>query len=206
MKPQIKPVSTNIEKQNTYRTIKGRLSAAIRERFYFEALLIEYAHIEDRLRSILYYMGALTDRTSTKFNKDISDDITSIVMEYKDDDKKDTLKINGISNKMKIIRCTAKWSAYALHTEDTPYLIALNKNYENLDIQALLDLLNDLDDWKDYRNEVIHGLLNKNLDSLDENLITRVYEGKKIGEQLDAQVELFKKGNYSRRCLKLKDC
>ena len=59
MKPQIKPISTNTEKQNTYRVMKGRLSVAIREKFYFEAMLIEYALMEDRLRSFLLYMGVM---------------------------------------------------------------------------------------------------------------------------------------------------
>lgn len=206
MKPQIKPISTNIEKQNTYRVMKGRLSVAIREKFYFEAMLIEYALIEDRLRSFLLYMGVMKDRTSTKVYKAVSDDILAIMNDYKKPKDNAYLNISNISNKIEIIRCTAKWSAYAVHTDDTPYLAALNKNYQNIDIQALLDLLAELEGWKKYRNEVIHGLMNKNLDSLDENLLTKVLEGQVIAEQLNTQVKSFKKGNYSRRFLKLKDC
>ena len=206
MKPQIKPISTNIEKQNTYRVMKGRLSVAIREKFYFEAMLIEYALMEDRLRSFLLYMGVMENRTSTEIYKGVSDDILAIVNNKKYSKEKASLKISNISNKIEIIRCTAKWSAYAVHTDDTPYLAALNKNYQNIDIQALLDLLAELEGWKKYRNEVIHGLMNKNLDSLDENLKNKVLGGKSIAEQLVTQVKAFKKGNYSRRFLKLKDC
>ena len=206
MKPQIKPISTNIEKQNTYRVMKGRLSVAIREKFYFEAMLIEYALMEDRLRSFLLYMGVMENRTSRSVYKAVSNDILSIVNDYRSNDEDDSLKISSIGNKIKIIRSAAKWSAYAVHTDDTPYLAALNKNYQNIDIQALLDLLAELEGWKKYRNEVIHGLMNKNLDSLDENLKNKVLGGKSIAEQLVTQVKAFKKGNYSRRFLKLKDC
>ena len=48
--------------------------------------------------------------------------------------------------------------------------------------------------------------MNKNLDSLDENLLTKVLEGKEIAEDLNTLARDFKKGNYSRRALKLKDC
>lgn len=206
MKPQIKPISTNIEKQNTYRIMKGRLSAAIREKFYFEAMLIEYALMEDRLRSFLLYMGVMENRTSRSVYKAVSNNILSIVNDYRSNDEDDSLKISSIGNKIKIIRSAANWSAYAVHTDDTPYLEALNKNYQNIDIQALLELLAELEGWKKYRNEVIHGLMNKNLDSLDENLLTKVLEGKEIAEDLNTLARDFKKGNYSRRALKLKDC
>ena len=173
---------------------------------YNSILIIEYALMEDRLRSFLLYMGVMENRTSTEIYKGVSDDILAIVNNKKYSKEKASLKISNISNKIEIIRCTAKWSAYAVHTDDTPYLAALNKNYQNIDIQALLDLLAELEGWKKYRNEVIHGLMNKNLDSLDENLKNKVLEGKSIAEQLVTQVKAFKKGNYSRRFLKLKDC
>ena len=45
----------NHEKEARYVALKGNLSRAIRNKFWFEACMIEYAIIEDRTYSILYY-------------------------------------------------------------------------------------------------------------------------------------------------------
>ena len=52
---QIKQVEDNKEKQQTYSKQLGRYKLAIRNEFYFEAMLIVYAMLEDRLLSFLYY-------------------------------------------------------------------------------------------------------------------------------------------------------
>ena len=60
---QIASVNSNLDKYNTYRVLIGRYRKAIAGEFYLEALLIDYALLEDRLRSYLYYMGVLSTRT-----------------------------------------------------------------------------------------------------------------------------------------------
>ena len=45
----------NHEKEARYAALKGNLSKALRNKFWFEACMIEYAIIEDRTFSILYY-------------------------------------------------------------------------------------------------------------------------------------------------------
>ncbi len=54
-----------------------------------------------------------------------------------------------------------------------------------------------------YRNEVIHGLLNKNVDSLQSGLSEKCAEGMKYARYLDGQIKSLKKGNVIRRSLKL---
>ena len=53
----IKPVQNNKEKQETYRYHLGRYNCAMRNGFFFEALIIVYALLEDRLIAFLYYCG-----------------------------------------------------------------------------------------------------------------------------------------------------
>lgn len=55
-KRMIKPVESNTDKAFTYRQMKGRYIKAISEQFYFETLMIDYAMIEDRLRSFIYLL------------------------------------------------------------------------------------------------------------------------------------------------------
>ena len=63
-KRKIQPVTDNLDKQRTYREHKGRYKRAMENEFFFEALLIDYALLEDRLRSMIYHMGFLKDRTA----------------------------------------------------------------------------------------------------------------------------------------------
>ena len=57
-KRYIKPVADTMDKQNTYREWIGKYNKAIRYEFYYEAILIDYALLEDRLRSFLYYQDS----------------------------------------------------------------------------------------------------------------------------------------------------
>ena len=54
----------NMEKYNTYKNSYEKLELAIENEFYFEACLITYAIIEDRLSSIIKYNGLKSDRLS----------------------------------------------------------------------------------------------------------------------------------------------
>lgn len=202
-KREINPVSNNEEKRKTYQALKGKLSRALKQEFYLEAMLIDYALMEDRLRSYLYYMGIFSDRGQIRANKKTKNEILSIIQKQNLNNIIKDLDVKSISGKIQILESLAKWSAYDTHIDDGEYLLALNKSFENIDVQYLLDILNEIGVWKRYRNEVIHGLMNKNLESLDEKLADKALEGKKLAEQLDNQLKLFKKGNYSRRILKL---
>ena len=50
-------VPSNIQKQLNYREQFKRLDKALNNNFYLEALFIEYAIMEDKTDSILYYEG-----------------------------------------------------------------------------------------------------------------------------------------------------
>ena len=63
---QIASVGDNQEKRLTYRRWCGRYQKAMREGFYLEALLIDYALIEDALRSYLYHIGVIEARDSRR--------------------------------------------------------------------------------------------------------------------------------------------
>ena len=52
-------VQTRQEKYQVYRYSMARYAKAMKEGFFFEAILIDYAMIEDRLRSFLWHAGGL---------------------------------------------------------------------------------------------------------------------------------------------------
>ena len=73
-----------------------------------------------------------------------------------------------------------------------------------LEAEAFASVLDDVDDWRDYRNEIIHGLMNKDMESLKTDLPRRCLEGMQLARALDSRVKIIKKGNKIRRNLKLK--
>ena len=101
---QIKPVKNNIDKQRTYREHKGRYKRAMENEFYFEALLIDYALLEDRLRAIIYHMGFLKDRTAFRIWTKKHACLQEIISLYQDPTDSCQISIRDISGKIKIIR------------------------------------------------------------------------------------------------------
>lgn len=202
----ISPVNSNIDKQRTYKENCAKYKKAVQEEFYFEAMLISYAMLEDRLRSFLYHIGALTNRQSTAVSsKKSKNQLKGIVSVYKTDKENDSLGITNISGKIKIIRCTLEWAATVNGGyEDDKYLATLKNQYEdNIDIQEMLDALEQLGGWLDYRNEIMHALLNKNVDSLHTELRERTLQGMELARKIDSFVSQVKKRNYIRRSIKL---
>lgn len=196
----ISPVTDNMDKQRTYTEQMGRYQHAMSGAFYFEAMLIDYAMMEDRLRSMLYHMAFFANRDSTKAWGKTKPCFQEIVSQYMKDDGKVTLGIKSISGKIKIVRCVLLWT---VNTEDgyqnNKYLKALKHQCEGVDIAELLATLSGIEKWCQYRNEVIHSLLNKNIDSLHSELFERAAVGMKYARILDSQVKLLKKGNSIRR-------
>ena len=110
----ISPVETMQEKYETYRAEMARLKGALQQGFYFEAMLIEYALLEDRLRSFVYHAGLLQNRKASHLlpgknavRKDFNR-IAQRVKTWKLEDGKETgntsnferLSVNKISDKI----------------------------------------------------------------------------------------------------------
>ena len=68
---------------------------------------------------------------------------------------------------------------------------------------ALLETLDAIDTWRMYRNEVIHSLMNKRMESVQQKLSEQVEQGVQLARQLDAQVTILKKNNRIREAARL---
>ncbi len=200
-KHAIQPVADNHDKQRTYRSNISRYNAAMKHEFYFEAMLIDYAILEDRLSSILFHIGALANRTDTKICTMVRKQLRNIVARGQADEVK--LVVKQISGKANIVGAVARWAAdTADQPESDKYLALLKEQF--LAVEGMASALADLEKWCSYRNEIIHGLMNKNLESLNAELPQRCDEGFRLARYFDAQVRIIKKGNRLRRYLKLK--
>lgn len=198
---QIESVSGNKDKQNTYRQLMGRYRKAISNEFYFEAMMIVYAALEDRFRSFLYYIGAIRNPADDGLNvSKTKRQLRIIYFGSEEFAKNKKLDINQISIKEKLIRCTIVW---VISTEGKPedkYLASLKEAYEGgIDIDGMLKTLDEIDAWRQYRNEVIHGLLNKNIDSLNCELAQKVEVGMRYVRYIDNQVKFLKRKDLIRK-------
>lgn len=214
----ISPVETMQEKYETYRAEMARLKGALQQGFYFEAMLIEYALLEDRLRSFVYHAGLLQNRKASHLlpgknavRKDFNR-IAQRVKTWKLEDGKETgntsnferLSVNKISDKIFIVRTIVLWSSELESLPDeSRYLQALRGQCESLDAAALLETLDAIDTWRMYRNEVIHRLMNKRMESVQQKLSEQVEQGVQLARQLDAQVTILKKNNRIREAARL---
>lgn len=214
----ISPVETMQEKYETYRNEMGRLKGALQQGFYFEAMSIEYALLEDRLRSFVYHAGLLQNRKASHMlpgknavRKDFNR-IAQRVKTWKLEDGKETgntsnferLSVNKISDKIFIVRTIVLWSSELESLPDeSRYLQALRGQCESLDAAALLETLDAIDTWRMYRNEVIHSLMNKRMESVQQKLSEQVEQGVQLARQLDAQVTILKKNNRIRKAARL---
>ena len=196
----IKPVKDNTEKMETYRHWLGQYNKAVKCGCYHEALLIDYAMLEDRLKSLLYHMGAYYDRNSYKANKGKAVKyLREIVVQYKRNSEDDGLNVSSISGKRKIIRSVLTWASETEYAGNDKYLRALKSQCESIDTALVLQLFDEMEKWCDYRNEIIHALMNKNIYSVTEELAAKVEEGYRIARELDSQIRIFKKGGKVRK-------
>lgn len=197
---QIESVHNNYEKYLTYKAQMSRYKKATKGGFYYEAMLIDYAMLEDRLLAFLYHIGAIDDRF-------VSIKITGRTKNYLKQIYGDSpINLTTINGKIKLIRAVLKWA-------ETDEDIAPNQKYqctlkkqcrEQLDLLGFLTKLDELDNWKSYRNEVIHALMNKKSDALYEQIEQKASEGMDLARYIDNQTAKIKKGNYIRRSAKLK--
>ena len=199
---KISPVENNLEKQRTYQEQLGRYAKAIKEGFYFEALLIDYAMLEDRLRSVLYHTAFFKSREEIKSWVITKPYFQSFVAEYKLPRENEMLKTTDISGKIKIIRSMLLWAENSDTAEETNrYLLKLKSQIEGVDIGAFLETLENIEKWKAYRNEIVHSLLNKNIDCVNSELETIAVNGMKYAREIDSYLKILKKGNQIRKSI-----
>lgn len=177
---------------------------AMDQGFYCEALMIEYAMIEDRLRSMIYHMGFLADRSKTAIWEKARPYLQAIVSEYKNEKEDDSIGITSLSNKIKIVRSVCLWT---VNTEggyqNNVHLSTLKKQLESLDLANVFQVLDEVDSWKKYRNEVVHAMMNKNIFQLEGSLRPYAQVGMKLARALDNIEKEIKRRNRIRRKVNL---
>ena len=193
---RIKPVTDNIDKQQTYIEQNEQLNKALENKFYFEAIMIEYAMLEDRMKSFIYHTGGLDNRLSYQLDVDkTKPHIEKIVKDYKTRKDNGNLDLGAITAKEAIINCLCRWAKDDNKKLDdsNEYLSVLNEQLKSrIDPDDLLSLIDRIDVWRDFRNEFVHTLMNKNLEDMRDKLSVQAIEGKKLVKEISKYVNRIK--------------
>ena len=201
---QIKPANNNKDRQKTYTVQLGRYRKAVKEGFYFEALIIVYSLLEDRLKSILYYAGVYKNRNNKSISKETKADLYELY--EKKYGEGSVIQLNKISGKMNLISAIIDWESNTQKVdEENIYLYELKILFEDIDIGGILDTFTELKSWLAYRNEIIHASMNKNIDELNSNLPEKIELGMEYARFLDSQVKIMKKSNRVRKALNMQN-
>ena len=205
-KRQIKQAANNAERQQTYTYQLNKYKKAMKEGIYFEALMIVYSMLEDRLKSFLYYSGVLDTRNGkiVPANKNKTELKYILLQKYGEREKFCLSKIIG---KIRLIRAIVEWSSLVeLNVENaSAYMICLKSAMEDIDMGGVLSVLDELEPWLQYRNEAMHAAMNKNVNALYENLPDKVAQGMAYARYIDSQVKILKKSNKVRRAMKMQN-
>lgn len=203
----IKPVSDNMDKMLTYRNMMVKHRIAMNQKFYFEAIMIEYAMLEDRLASFLYHVGVLTPKNGKlKFSSnDTKLFVQNILENYVLKKPPERIDLKNISTKINIVRGLIFFASDSLvekeHNKYYSTLAAVFK--ERLDLQALQETLNKITEWCRCRNEMVHSMLNKSFTDLIDYASPKAKDGIVYARYIDKCVDAVKGRNKIRRSANL---
>ena len=199
----ISQVKDNMDKRKTYAILLEKYKKALNEQFYFEALIITYAMQEDRLRSMLYYIGTFDNRKSTKVSGKTKKDLKMLLQNMYGE--KARFDLNKITGKMKLIKAVIAWTESANENECEYSLYLRNLKYlmESVDVDGVLRTFKEIEEWLEYRNEIIHASMNKNIDALYEEIAEKIELGMQYARDLNSYVRVMKKDNSLRKYLKM---
>ena len=183
----IKLSKDGYEKQLTYRELNKRRNQAQRNGNYVEMITFEYAMIEDRLLSILKHLNiVIIIKDKPTINNNLRDSF--YIMYYKNDDEHEDPKLYNISTKIKIIDLIFKYNG------DDLYFSTLSKVMKEIDMDININkLFKRLNKWLPKRNEIIHGMYNKNIDDFDKNINDIAIEGKEVSYEISRLCDSIKK-------------
>ncbi len=198
---QIKAIESAKEKQTTYKTMMGKYELAMKHGFYFEALLIDYAMLEDRMCAFLWAAGVMNDPENysigNKRNKDV---LRQIITEYTGKKNPQTLK--NIGGKVEAIEALTDFAGKPYDGENK-YLIALCEAMQSLDLENFSDTLTKIDVWRKYRNEIIHAAMNKDITSLNDSLEENARLGMVYARAMDRASQKLKRRKNIRKSVSM---
>lgn len=194
----IDPVQDRFEKRKVFNDHMKRYGQAMKAGCYLEALMIDYACLEDRLRYLLFYLGMLQSPSSGSIgSRRTAASYKRILDRYM---QKGDRSIRHIAGKRNLTRCI-----FLLADENKPdqndivQTVLCASLSDNSRVREALDLMGEIEAWCDYRNAVVHDLMDKSVVSLDTHLAEQAELGNKLFRRLDNIVGWVDRKHISRK-------
>ena len=189
-KIDVKVVSDNMDKYATYTNCMDKYNSALENDAYLEAMMLVYAMLEDRLKSFLVYIKAIDNIESRYLDIDDTKELLmDIYLKYYKGKKKNVLDLNNISCKKNLVLSIFEWYQEHKYIKDNDeYLDKLKSLMDLYSYDESIEMFKDFDTWCNFRNNVMHGLLNKNSDSVNCHLKEQAEYGLKIFRYFDKLV------------------
>jgi hypothetical protein len=83
------------------------------------------------------------------------------------------------------------------------YLTELYKGLQKIDRVDLSDTLTSVTEWKDYRNKIIHNVMNRKVSELLDEIGQRAEDGLIYARAIDREVKKIKKSTSIRRSVNM---
>ena len=193
----IEKIESSEEKARIYSYQMERYKLAIQHEFYFEAIVISYAMIEDRLLAFLHYAGVIDRRKCTQNNQNeqkihVSEQAKKQINILLNNQTNYTIRLDTINYKIRIINALMK-----LPEENNDLYLNLVRAQidRTINREKFMTLLQDLNTWLKPRNQIIHALMNKRTKAVLERQLDIAESGYKLGRALDGFVAKLKTGN-----------
>ena len=174
-------VKNNMEKYNSYTVLTNKYKEAMKHGFYYEAIFISYAMMEDRLMSFLDKAGIVTLKNG-KIAKCTAQYARYLLNKKHITIRNITIKIALTQKLMEMSYEQAeeleKRYAEEMKTDKMKgYLLDLYMDIdEKIDHEGVTEHFAKMRIWLDKRNKLIHGLANKRADNYFNDEVQTVAE------------------------------
>lgn len=182
----------NYEKRDMYAYTIGRLNKAVKNGYCYDAIMLDYAVIEDRITEILYDCGILNrTQSGLKVTNKAKKPLRALLAKKENA----SFGINNIQTRIEILkRLTTNNIEFSDHFSYLHSYILLK-----LDAEEFLALLHSVEEWKDSRNGFVHGLMEKVPYGIDENAMELTNTGYKLFRELDNVSRKIEKCNARKK-------
>lgn len=148
-------------------------------------------------------MGTFDTRNTIKISGKTKDDLKKLPKDRQGENAK--FSMTTITGKMRLIEAVVFWSEQANKNDNeySFYLKSLKRLMESVDIGSISGTISEVEQWLQFRNEVIHASMNKNLEALYEGIDEKIELGMHLARDLDSYIKDIKEDNSVRKNLKM---
>lgn len=178
-------------KQRSHAYLNKKYNLAMKHGFYFEAIMISYNLVEDRLIAILHYAGVVSrDSEKLSVTRRVKQSIRNLLHK----EERQGIKIYNIEEKLNIL------DSFINTNTDDEYIMAVKDQLVKANcVDELNELIKECRKWKEVRNKYVHGLANKSLESVEQLAAMIAEQGMQIARGLDNCVGRFSRKNNIRK-------